>query len=53
MHDTAVGSANFTECVPVPTGAGCGSPSTEEGLGRELTYTLQVRPLVIGDRLRA
>ena len=22
MHDTAVGSANFTECVPAPTGGG-------------------------------
>jgi hypothetical protein len=34
MHDTAVGSANFTECVRAPTGEGCRSPATEGGLAK-------------------
>jgi hypothetical protein len=50
MHDTAVGSANFTECVPVPTDAEWGSPPIEGGLGKEPTHhvatasTTQQRP---------
>ena len=29
MHDTAVGTANFTGCVPAPTDEGSRSPATE------------------------
>ena len=31
MHDAAVESTNFTECVPATPGESCGSPVTEEG----------------------
>ena len=34
MHDTAVGTANFTGCVPASTGEGSGSPVTEGALTR-------------------
>ncbi len=34
MHDTAVGTANFTGCVPASTGEGSGSPATEGALTR-------------------
>ena len=30
MHDAAVESTNFTECVPATPGESCGSPVTEE-----------------------
>ena len=31
MHDAAVESANFTECVPARPGESCGAPVTEGG----------------------
>jgi hypothetical protein len=51
MHDTAVGSANFTECVPAPTGDGCRSPAPREG-GRSPTHRVRRRPQVVGGRHR-
>ena len=44
MHDTAVESANFTECVPAPTGEGSSLPATEGRWTRSQPITLQRRP---------
>ena len=44
MHDAAVESANFTECVPAPPGESCGSPVTEGGRTTSQPITLSRRP---------
>ena len=51
MHDTAVGSANFTGCVPAPTDEGSRSPATVGRWAREPTHGMQRRPPVVGGRL--
>jgi hypothetical protein len=52
MHDPAVAAANFTECVPAPTGEGCGVPVIEGGWARSQPTTLQRQPRGVGSRLR-
>ena len=44
MHDAAVESANFTECVPAPPGESCGSPVTEGAWTTSQPVTLSRRP---------
>ena len=51
MHDTAVGTANFTGCVPAPTDEGSRSRATERRRTRGPTHGMQRRPTVDGARL--
>ena len=51
MHDTAVGTANFTGCVPAPTDEGSRSPATEGRWTRSQPHGMQRRPPVVGGRL--
>ena len=44
MHDTAVGTANFTECVPAPTDEGSRSQGDRGTVDTEPTDGLQRRP---------
>ena len=48
MHDAAVESTNFTECVPATPGESCGSPVTEGGRTTSQPITLQRRPQGVG-----
>jgi hypothetical protein len=49
MHDAAVGSANFTECVPAP-GGGMARRRPRGEVGNEPILTVQRRPQVVGGR---
>ena len=44
MHDTAVGTANFTGCVPAPTDEGSRSQGDRGTVDTEPTDGLQRRP---------
>ena len=52
MHDTAVGTANFTECMPAPTDEGSRSPATEGGWTRSQPIACNGVHQVVGGRLR-
>ena len=51
MHDTAVGTANFTGCVPAPTDEGSRSQGGRGTVDTEPTDGMQRRPPVVGGRL--
>ncbi len=48
MHDTAVGTANFTECVPAPTDEGSQVAGDRRTVDTEPNHGMQRRPPVVG-----
>ena len=48
MHDTAVGTANFTERMPAPTGRGKQVAGDRGRVDTEPTHRMQRRPPVVG-----